>query len=444
MASVFSEDLRIQNAANFKDLVSRQISNNRVFFTYGKSTTWANDAAPDQANTSVTTFNDVWKNMIGAKLLTGNEVKHVVPRNDWSANTIYDAYDHCTCSLILFDANVKFYVVTSDWNVYKCLNNNNGAKSTVMPKQIFVDKAIEEADGYIWKYMYTIPAEDQLRFTTSSYIPVKYLTSNDGSLQWKVQQNAIEGAIESIKVTNSGSGYTNANTITITINGDGSGATATARVNTISNTITNIIITTKGDSYTYANVIISDTGSGTNAAARAIISPQGGHGSNALKELGANYLILNPRLSGTENDKFPTKNEFRQISLISNPYIRNTNNIASNVAYSQLTNIILDSAASEFLEDEIVYQGTSVSTASFTGIIENWDSGNNTLKLTNTKGTLQTDVIIGANSGTSRFVQSYKDKELQPYSGSLLYIDNIAPITRADDQIEDFKILMKF
>ena len=443
MSSIFSEDLRVTNAVNFKELVSRQISNNRIYFTFGKPTAWANDAAPDVANSSVTVFNDVWKNMIGAKLLTGNEVKHVIPRNTWAANTAYDAYDHCECSLNLFDSNTHFYVVTSSWNVYKCLDNNNAANSTVMPTQIFTDKAIEEIDGYVWKYMYTVSSEDQLRYTTPSYIPVQYITEDNGSLQWSVQENAVSGALESVQVTANGS-YTNASNITITITGDGTGATAAPRVNVTSNTLTNIIITAKGSGYTYANVAITTTDSGANGAARAIISPPGGHGKNPLRELGGSRLILNPKLNQTESGYFPVSNQFRQITLMQNPYERDGTTLAANTLYTQYTTAILDTATSQYNDDEYVYQGSSLSAASFSGIVENWDSGNNTIRLTNISGTLQADVLVGANSGTARFVQSNTANKLAPYTGSFLYIDNIVPITRAADQSEDFKITMKF
>lgn len=523
MASVFSEDLRIQNATNFKDVITRQVGNTRVYFAYGRNFAWANDAAPDQANSSIDAFNTLWKNMIGAKLLAGNEVRHAIPRFNWTANNIYAAYDHCTCSLRMYDGNTQFYAMTSDYNVYKCISNNmtmiqntssltvstgsgnsvtmlnlsstlsnsnvyignnywimignsnvtvvssnqssntitvspglsgnivaNGLyvvayspPSTIMPTQIYLNKSIEETDGYVWKYMYTVDTADRTRFTTDQYIPVKTVLYNDNSLQWGVQANAVPGAIESIEIVNPGTGYTNANTLTITITGDGTGAKANIRVNTSSNTLANIAIFNKGAGYTFANVAITDsTGNGVNGTARVIISPAGGHGSDAISELGGSYLILNPRLSGSENDKFPTTNEYRQIALIVNPLVRSTSNIASNVAYSQYLTAILDTSTSSFNQDEIVYQGTSLATSTFSGKVLEYS--NNVVKMTDTTGALTADVLVGANSGVSRFVQDTINKELESYSGKLLYIDNIVPITRASDQTEDFKVVLKF
>ena len=121
-----------------------------------------------------------------------------------------------------------------------------------------------------------------------------------------------------------------------------------------------------------------------------------------------------------------------------NPYERDKTTLAANVLYTQYTTAILDTATSQYNDDEYVYQGSSLSAASFSGIVENWDAGNNTIRMTNTTGTLQSDVLVGANSGTARFVQSITQRQLEPYTGSFLYIDNIIPITRASDQTEEF------
>lgn len=443
MVAVISENLRIFNAEQFKESVS-EAANTKLYFTFGRGYSWANDAEPVQANSSVTVFNDIWDNMIGAKLITGNDIRHVTLRYDWSANTVYPAYDHCICSLQLFAPNTPFYVVTSDWNVYKCLANNSGANSTVMPTSIATSGTTETGDGYIWKYMYTISADERLKFTTDSYIPVKTLTQDDGSLQWDVQSSSVTGAINAIKVTNGGNGYTNASAITITITGDGSGAAATANVNTSSNSISSISVTNFGRDYTYAEVNVSTTGSGSGATARAIISPSGGHGSDALRELGGSYLMINPRLRGSENGVLPINNEYRQISLIADPLVFGSSNVEANTVVSQLTILTLNGTSTDYIEDEMVYQGTSLATSTFRGRVYQWDSTNNVIKLTNTLGVITSDILIGSNSAAARFVDSVTNPKMHKYSGELLYIDNIKPISRDADQTEDYKITFSF
>lgn len=442
MVSVHSKNLEITNAIQFRESVSEQ-SNTKIYLTFGKVEPWSNDAAPPQANSSVSTLYQVWDNMIGGKLITGNDIHHVIRRINWTANTVYNQYDSLTSSLILFSANVNFYVVTDELNVYKCISNNYSSRSTVKPTSVSTTSTSSTADGYVWKFMYNISPSERIKFTTSDYIPVKKLSSNDNSLQWQVQENATEGAINHIQVTNGGLNYFVNSALSISITGDGTGANAFARVNTVSNTIANVVIDSVGSEYTYATVTLTSN-TGSNASFRAIISPPNGHGSDALRELGGANLMINPRLRGTETGILSVANEFRQISLIEDPTFFNQSNVASNTVFSQLTSLTVNGSSVEYDEDEIVYQGTSLSTSTFSGRIAEWDSSNSIMRLTNVTGNPTTDLLIGANTGAARFVDSVTNPTLKRYSGNLLYIDNIKPIQRAVDQTEDFKIILKF
>lgn len=441
MASVYSKNLQVYNAEQFKASVESD-SGSYLYFTFGKVSPWANDADPPQANSSVAYFYDVWKNMIGTKKVQGNDVRLGIKRNDWTSNTVYHAYDDCGCSLLQNNPNARYFIVTSDWNVYKCISNNNGSISTVKPTSIITTSSVQTSDNYVWKYMYTLSDEERLRFVTNNYIPVKTLVEDDGSLQWQVQQASIFGSVESVFVTYPGSGYNPSIPPTITITGDGTGATALATVNAISTGIERITITNKGSGYTYANVAITATSN--TAAARAVMSPPGGHGHNPADELGGSNIILNVRLRGTEEGVLDVENELRQVSIIKNPKLRSTQTLASNLVYSQTTTLIMDTGISNYSEDEFVYQGASLEAASFRGTVASWDSSNNRLELIDVVGNPTTDILTGQTSKVSRLVQSVTARDLESFSGSLLYIDNIMPIQRAADQTEDFKIVISF
>jgi hypothetical protein len=441
MSSVFSENLKIYNAEQFKTSISDPSQPN-IYLTIGRVAAWDDDLDPPQANSSVAAFNDVWHQMIAAKLITGGDVRHGIRRINWQENIVYDQYDHRTGS-ILYDSS-QFYVLTTDWNIYKCLSNAMDSISTIMPTQTITDSAVEEQDGYIWKYMYTLTAEERIRFMTDDHIPVRTLSVDNNTLQWHVQDQAISGSIDIIKVDNVGSGYTNANSITVTITGDGTGATARAKINSTSNTISEITLINRGAEYTTANVSISDTGTGIGAVASIVIPPPGGHGSDALRELGGSYLILNPRIKSTEGGKISINNEYRQIAIIQNPIVIGTGNAASNTVYSQVLRLTVSPGSVNFNEDEYAYQGESLSAAIFKGLVVDFDTSNNILQLTDTFGDVTSTVLSGANSGAARFVESITEKELRLYSGSLLYIDQIVPIERAADQTEDYKIVLKF
>ncbi len=441
MSSVFSKYLQVFNAKQFKESVSEPTASN-VYLTFGKSTAWANEASPVQADTSVDSYYSVWDNMIAAKKISGNDIRHVVPRFDWSSGTVYAAYDDSLDSKTLKSDTNEFFVVTDDWNVYKCIANNYGAQSTSKPISILTTTDFQTEDGYIWKYMYTVSNEEILRFVTDDYIPVKTLTVNDGSLQWSVQNNAVRGGIHSIVLTDHGSSYTS-NDITIIISGDGSDAAAIAVRNTTSNIVESIVMTDVGINYTYANVTVSSaTGSG--AVARAIISPRGGHGSDPLTELGGSNLLINTRVKSSEGGKIVTTNDYRQVTLLEDPLIYDGTETMSNTAVSQLTKITLNGSSVDYIEDEVVYQGLSLAASTFSGNVVEWDSANNILKLSNIRGTPSSELVNGVTSTASRFLSSAETSEMKRYTGNLLYINNISPIQRSSDQVEDFKIILKF
>jgi hypothetical protein len=441
MASVYSKDLEVYVAKQFKDSVSGAAN---VYLTYGRISPWINESSPPQSTLSDNDFYAMWKNMIGGKKINGSDIRHVMHRNDWTANTVYYAYDHLTDSLTLKTANTPMYVITDEFNVYKCIANNYGKPSTYKPTATNPASVFQTADQYTWKYMYTLTGEEQLRFTTKDFIPVKTLGSDDNSLQWQVQQDAVFGAINSILVTSGGTGYTS-NNISVTITGDGRFANAYAVRNVTTSRIQSIIIDNKGSGYTYANVSFKSS-HGSSAAARVIIDPPGGHGSDALHELGGSYLMLNVKLDGTEDGKLPVVNDFRNISIIENPLIYGTSNAISNLAFAQVTTLSLGSGstATNYALDEIVYQGSDLANATYKGTVTQWDSANSLLRLINVEGALTSQLIIGNTSTSSRYVSSVTDPDLERYSGYILYKDNIVAIERAEDQSEDFKIVLSF
>ena len=435
-------DLRINNAEQFKESVSEPSPNTKLFLVFGKTDAWANDASPNVANSADVTRYEIWDNMIGGKRLLGGDIYHVIPRINWTSNTVYDAYDDQRSDL--FDANTKFYVMNSEYSVYKCIANNYGLVSTTEPTSVNPDIVSVTGDGYAWKYMYTISDAEKLRFTTDAYIPVKTLTTDDGSLQWQVQQGATKGSIESIIITNGGNNYTNVSNVIITITGDGTSATAQATLNTITNTVSSITMTEPGSDYTFATVTITDSSIGTGATARAIISPPGGHGSDPLYELGGKNILIDAKIRYGEEGILPTTNDYRQIALLKDPYIRLTNNVATDIAFVQALTIVCDGVGN-YTEDEIVYQGASLSSSTFSGRVVSWDAATSQVLLINTRGTLTLSTsLLGSTSFTARVATSKTDGLLEKYSGRLLYVDNIKPVTRAEDQVEDFQILLKF
>ena len=117
MTSIAFPGLAINNAEQLRESVSEPTPNTRIYLTYGKVESWANDAAPPTPNTSVSSVYEVWRNMIGGKRITGNDIRHVVQRNTWTSGTVYSAYDNTNANLL--NETTLFFVVTSDFNVYR-------------------------------------------------------------------------------------------------------------------------------------------------------------------------------------------------------------------------------------------------------------------------------------------------------------------------------------
>lgn len=175
----------------------------RVYFFIGRSYPWQDDTNPPAFSDSVAVSSySIWNDILGMKLATSTDLSRCVARHDWRASQVFDQYDDLDTSL----ASKSYYVLTEDFNVYICLSNNSGATSTVKPAGTSTS-IIETADGYRWKYLYTIGASDALKFLSINSIPVKTLPSNDGSAQWAVQAAAVSGSIDQAFVTNGGSGY---------------------------------------------------------------------------------------------------------------------------------------------------------------------------------------------------------------------------------------------
>lgn len=438
--SITFNNLRVASAEQFKEAVSEPAPNTSIYFTYGKVLSWANDATPNVANVSLASHYELWDNMIGAKKITGSDIRHVIPRNQWTANTKYTAFDHLNTDLN--NTSNKYYVVTSQNHVFKCIANNNSSNSTVEPSTLnFNTTSVIVQDGYVWKYMYSLTDQELIRFSTSEYIPVKTLTENDGSTQWQVQDGAVDGGIHAIFITNSGNGYTNSANMVITISGDGSSATATATLNTVSNTVSNVTVTNPGTGYTYATVNISG-GGGANATARVIISPPGGHGSDPLYELGGRTLLINSRLIDSEGSVLPVSHSYRQIGLVADPLMINSTEISSNGVINQTYQITTIGSGS-YTVGEWVYQGSSFAAATFKGTIT--EDSNGVIRLSNYQGTPTVGTLSGVTSGTVRYTtSSVIEPELTKYSGKVLYMDNIRPVTRDADQTEEYRILISF
>jgi hypothetical protein len=412
--------------------------------------------------------------MLAAKKITSSDISFVVPRRNWATGTVYDYYRHDYGNRItggtsiqaansgattLFDAT--FYVLSSANHVYKCLDNNGNATSTVEPTGTSTS-ILSTGDGYKWKYMYSLSAAQAANFLSTDFMAV----ATDAT----VAAAAVDGAVNVVKIKTAGSGGTNGTHTGVAIRGDGSSGVASVTV--AGGAVTAVTVTTPGTGYTFAYIRLADiVAAGATSLSGTeldvIIEPKGGHGKNAVIELGGHYVMLNTNFEASEaanSGDFTTANDFRRVALMRDP---KSGGSAATAATVRATKAVLVTGPSgDYTVDEEINQATTGAV----GKVVEWDSSNNILYYIQTRfndagvdananltAFSGANVITGQSSSVTStpstssttvdsvvFTSGYNAGELDADTGDVLYVENRAPITRAADQTENVKLIIEF
>jgi len=505
--ALVTDKFRIYAAESFRDTL---LSTNRVYMFIGRAKSWGTPDSPP-ANEPIDSFEyhrDSYRDSVAFKRIDIADTALVVPRIDWidPVNTtggtgkVYSMYkpDYSPSkttsngSSRLFDSN--YYVMNSEFNVYKCLYNGQspdfpkGRPSLVEPTGTSTT-VIETGDSagvysYRWKYMYTLGINDFVKFVSSDFMPVKTNTT--------VQTAATSGAVDQALVRNVGSGIT-AGTYFCPVIGDGTGAVVTFTVSSTAPTSgqidpATVAMTVVGSGYTYGKIDLSESYTTLSAAqARtatpldlssgsptidAIISPPDGHGSNIVREMGAYRVMINKAVEFLDGGgDVPVNMEFRRFGLISDPKAPGGQDLTASTAavckaikFPTATNV-------NYSIGETITQATTGAK----GVVIHWDSVNKILRYYQNEYVAATqsgnqqyqlvefsgaNAITGATSNTVltpdtaatgtvtiagiSFTTGYAASEVQKFSGSILYIENRKTIIRSDDQTEDIKLVIEF
>ena len=487
MAAIITNKFRIHNQEQFVESFSESSAN--IYYlgigrpqafttqTRGDSRTeyQGSDSAPptpiDSNYEEFNTFNE----LLAAKKVTSTETSISIPRRNWATGTVYDYYRHdyghfvtgSTSSVqtansgatTLFDSN--FYVLTDDFNVYKCLDNNSNANSTVKPTGTSTS-ILSTGDGYKWKFMYTLSAAQQTNFLSTDFMAVATNST--------VAAAAVDGAVNVVKIKTAGSGGSNGSHTGVAIRGDGSSGVATVTVS--GGAVTAVTVTTPGTGYTFAyirnaDIVSAGATSLSGAELDVIIEPKGGHGKNAIEELGGFFVMMNTNFEAAETSNtgdFTTANDFRKVVLLRD--ILSGGSAASATTLRGTKAVLVTSPSGTFTADEEINQATTGAV----GKVVEWDSSNNILYYIQTRfndegvdsnGNLTAfsgaNAISGQSSSASAtpstssttvdsvvFSSGYNSGEIDADTGDVMYIENRSPITRAADQTENVKLIIEF
>jgi hypothetical protein len=334
--------------------------------------------------------------------------------------------------------------MNSTFDVYKCIDNDGDTASTTEPTGNKSTSVFSTADGYKWKYMYSLSASEQANFLSTDFMHLS-TESTDYS--------TTAGAIEHVKITAGGSGGSNGTYTGVAIRGDGSSGECTVVVS--GNAVTAVTITTAGTGYTFASIKASDFGNTSGSDIDFIISPPGGHASDVITELGGFFVMMNLDLTqGDGSGDFNVTNDFRRIALLRNPTDSTTGSTASASTLDATKSITFSGSPGTFQADEKITQATSGAV----GFVVDFNATTKVLRyiqpqfanqgidtnqnLTAFTGTAT--VTGGTSSATGTPSSHDTTPELTADSGEILYVENRKPITRASDQTENVKLIVEF
>lgn len=526
MAAIITDQLRILNASNF---IAGVASTSNSYYTFvglpnpqDYQSDW--DVDPPSPIDNFSNYDDYWDTAIGLKRISDSDIRQVIRRNTWRSGVTYDMYRHDinvnrlsqpSNTADLYSSN--YYIVNSDYRVYVCLQNGtnpeNPSGRPSLDEPTFTDLEPREAgtsgDGYIWKYLYTIKPSEVIKFESTNYIPTpnNWETNTDVSV---IRENAtLSGQIKIVTITNRGSllGTPNTTYTRVPIKGNGTGGLVTIRIGA-DRKVESITVSNGGSGYTYGTIDLTaggvpdpDTG-GSDPSFDVIIPPQGGHGYNIYRELGAYNVMIYSRIENDEqNPDFITGNQISRIGIVKNPQAYNSDQNLNLPKASALNAVKLigngyDTAI--FTPDSYITQtigigstaiGRVVSYDKATGVLKysqdktftgfdysgNQSSGSplygynlnlftsspgtgGSLNIVGGSVTLQIDSTFGTivNPGISTvinsrtyylgqsFVGGVSFPEVKKYSGDIIYVDNRSSITRSSSQKEDIKVILQF
>ena len=486
MPAIITNKFRVHNQEQFVESFSESGAN-VYYLGIGRPQAYATATRPDSRTdnsgsdsaplTPVDSIGDefyTFDDMLAAKKVATSDISIVIPRRNWATGTVYDYYRHdygnrvtggtstqtaASGATSLFDAT--FYVMSSTFNVYKCLDNNSGANSTVEPTGTS-SSILTTGDGYKWKYMYTLSAGQQTNFLSTDFMAVATNST--------VSSAAVDGAVNIVKIKTAGSGGTNGTHTGVAIRGDGSSGVATVIVS--GGAVTTVTVTTPGTGYTFAyirnaDIVAAGATSLSGSELDVIIEPKGGHGKDAVKELGGFFVMMNTNFEAGETSNsgdFTTANDFRRVSLMRD--ILSGGSAASANTLRGTKAVLVTSPSGTFTADEEINQATTGAV----GKVVEWDSANNILYYIQTRfndegcdanGNLTalsgTNTITGQTSGATAtpssasttvdsiaFTSGYNAGEIDADTGDVMYVENRSPITRAADQTENVKLIIEF
>ena len=428
-------------------------SADRYYIGVGRSEYWDSADNPPTPVNTIKEIRDFRQSLQAVKKILSTSF--TVARVNWITGTTYSQYDDTQVG----HPSPNYYVLNQNHHVYICLRTGRDATGSTVPSTVEPtgsnNHAFETADGYVWKFLYTISALEANYFLSANYMPVRYIAGELDSdatgvrlKQKEIQDTAIKGMITSIVVEDGGSGYTSKPTVTITGNSRDSDYSITAFIDSSTNTVCKIEFDNDSSTlhypvgFDFAKVDITG-GGGTGAKARPVLSPAAGIGADARSDLKANGIMLHTKTPGNLDD-FIILQDFRQIGIIKNPKKGNgsDSDLTAETA-NALKSMRISPITLAFNSDNVIVGSTSGAKA----YIDEVDSDIIYYHQNDSTGygffTIGETLTESDGLGDGVLAQLIDSTEVDPFSGEVLYIDNRTAVARTANQTEDIKIILQ-
>lgn len=184
-----------------QDIVEGQLATNIPVASY-----YIVGSSIDKANVILNTQvekRDFQRRVIFGNKVSEDNIRYMFYKNAWLTGTIYDDFDD-TQDMSTLNNIVTVSNSEGDYEVFKCLENNNGSASTSTPSFTGVDpnsyEQIFSGDGYVWKYLFTVSAGDDIVFGTNDSLPLPYPSYGNTDVIAAAKENISQIIIEDTQI----------------------------------------------------------------------------------------------------------------------------------------------------------------------------------------------------------------------------------------------------
>lgn len=480
---------------NLRKFMNSLLGTDTLYFGIGRSLPWDvtnnSDSVIPQAHVNALDEGKDYEDMLSMKRVNSSDVAFGIEKLIWQAGYKYDTYRHdwdgvsrsSSYNSSLYPSSVatsKCTVITVNGNIYMCIKAP--VVSGVVQISLYSPDTgipvgsstgiVKTADEYYWKLIGVTGFAQGQSFSSNSFHPISTLTTSPELtdpyyVQWQSQTTSasFKGGIYCINVTAGGVGYnggvaglshvTNAETDTgFNVFGDGIGIQMNVSYSAVG-TIIDVEVVNPGSGYTYAYIVpVGGTGAGFDI----IFTPLSGLGVDPAKDVDSTYLLVTAFLDRSEGGIFTVANDFRKISLVSNPLLYGDGNIqATAPALDATISLTLNNVSGgdgAFTSDDII-----ISSGAARARVVDWILGSGGVGVLRVIKTRYDGYVNGQNASKqfvvgdtvspvsptgSGTIIGITPQGIKPHSGNVIYSEYLGPHVRGSDQQEYIRCVVHF